>query len=111
MPIKPGTFKRDVCPTPRHGDYESGRANSTQRGYDSRWRRFRIIFLQRNPLCAHCTAEGRTVEAVEVDHITPLRVAPQRKYDLTNLQGLCKSHHSRKTAAEQHQGAGQKSRA
>lgn len=51
------------------------------------------------------------MEAVEVDHITPLRVAPQRKYDLTNLQGLCKSHHSRKTAAEQHQGAGQKSRA
>lgn len=111
MPIKPGTFKRDAAPTPRHGDYESTRANSTQRGYDGRWRRYRHIYLLLHPLCVHCEAEGRTVEAVEVDHITPLRLAPQRKYDITNLQGLCKSHHSRKTAAEQHTGEGQKSRA
>jgi 5-methylcytosine-specific restriction endonuclease McrA len=37
--------------------------------------------------------------ANEVDHVTPLRDGGA-KYDLENLQALCKSCHSRKTAAE-----------
>lgn len=38
--------------------------------------------------------------ASEVDHIVPLRQAPERKYDLANLQPLCRSCHSTKTGRD-----------
>jgi 5-methylcytosine-specific restriction endonuclease McrA len=38
--------------------------------------------------------------ATEVDHKTPIRIDPSRRLDWTNLQALCRRHHSQKTAAE-----------
>jgi 5-methylcytosine-specific restriction protein A len=72
------------------------RPSATRRGYGERWRRFRLWYLKLHPVCAHC---GRA--ANEVDHIQPLRDGGE-KYDLENLQPLCKSCHSRKTQAEMH---------
>ena len=46
--------------------------------------------------CVQCGAQGR----LEVDHIIPVRDAPERAFDLTNLQTLCPSCHSRKTRIE-----------
>jgi len=46
--------------------------------------------------CVKCGARGR----LEVDHIEPVRDAPERAYDLTNLQALCRACHSAKTKAE-----------
>ncbi len=84
--------------THRRGAPED-RPPPSKRGYDRRWTRLRRWFLARHPLCAHCLADGRTTTATEVDHVQPLRDGGAR-LDQTNLQALCKSCHSRKTARE-----------
>jgi len=83
-----------------HRDYDSCRGSSTKRGYDYRWQKTRKGYLENHPLCVHCEAEGRITAANEVDHIIPIQIAPMRKYDRTNWQPLCKSHHSKKTAKD-----------
>lgn len=60
------------------------------------WQRLRRSVLASEPLCRHCTAEGRTVVATDLDH----RDGNPGNNDLTNLQPLCHAHHSRKTAAD-----------
>jgi 5-methylcytosine-specific restriction protein A len=57
------------------------------------WAKLRRYVLAGEPCCRHCTAEGLTVPATEVDHAdnNPSNNA------LENLQPLCKPHHLRKT--------------
>ena len=59
------------------------------------WRKLRKQVLNEEPLCRHCAAQGLTVPATEVDH---MRGAADNSREA--LQALCKSCHSRKTAAE-----------
>jgi 5-methylcytosine-specific restriction enzyme A len=54
-----------------------------------------------NPFCVECLREGRYTAAVDVHHIVPHRGDPSRFWDPTNLEGLCKMHHSRKTGQGQ----------
>ena len=61
------------------------------------WRRLRRWHLNRHPLCEACAELGLVVPATEVDHIIPRAVAPELRYDTSNLQALCKGCHSRKT--------------
>ncbi len=80
--------------------YDARRGTAAQRGYGSRWRRLRRMFLRANPTCAdpfgvHREA-GEVVAATEVDHIVPKRQGGRDEWD--NLQALCKPCHSRKTA-------------
>jgi len=49
-------------------------------------------------LGTYCKADGCNEWATEVDHIKPTRNGGSDRPD--NLQGLCKSCHSRKTALE-----------
>jgi hypothetical protein len=58
------------------------------------WRAARIAFLKARPLCC-VQACGNA--ARHVDHITP-RATGGHPFDLLNLQGMCHSCHSRKTA-------------
>ena len=37
----------------------------------TRWRRGRIYFLERNPLCVLCKRDGRVNAARVVDHVVP----------------------------------------
>ena len=67
---------------------------------NARWRKLRLMHLRRHPLCVQCQAEGITTPATQVDHITPHDGNIALMYDVSNLQGLCATHHSRKTAAE-----------
>lgn len=85
--------------TTRH-DIERGSAAS--RGYGYQWRELRQTFLRRNPLCIECLREGRTEPATDVDHIIAKRLGGRDEW--ANLQALCHSHHSRKTAAERADG-------
>lgn len=78
----------------RAADHE--RPNATDRGYDSRWRKLRARFLQAHPWCRECLREGRKTRAQVVDHVIPKRSGGTDKWE--NLQALCASCHSRKTA-------------
>lgn len=69
--------------------------------YDYKWRQFAINYKKNNPFCVECLKDGKYVyENIHVDHIIPLELAPERKYDLTNLQSLCISCHGKKTHKE-----------
>lgn len=62
-----------------------------------RWKRLRFEALRRDGFaCVECGRRDR----LEVDHREPVRSAPERSYDLTNLQTLCVACHARKTRAE-----------
>lgn len=73
--------------------YDAQRGNSSQRGYGSQWARERARFLAAHPVCSVC---GK--RAVHVDHVVPKRRGGTDAW--SNLQPLCASCHSRKTAVE-----------
>ena len=59
------------------------------------------MYLRANPLCADPFGlhGGRVVAAIHVDHIRPRRDGGSDAED--NLQSLCHSCHSKKTASDQ----------
>jgi 5-methylcytosine-specific restriction enzyme A len=63
---------------------------------DPRWIRMSKAHLRWHP---YCNVEGCSAFATDVDHIIPIVLAPQRALDPTNIQSLCKRHHSRLTRA------------
>jgi 5-methylcytosine-specific restriction enzyme A len=65
-----------------------------------KWRKLRSLKLDANPICEHCKARPAT----EVDHVTPLSEAPDRRYDWDNLSSLCHDCHSEKTKQEAQHG-------
>jgi 5-methylcytosine-specific restriction endonuclease McrA len=73
------------------------RPSPARRGYDGAWRKLRLVILDRDPVCTLCHAALSSV----VDHIEPIALAPQRRLDPSNLRGLCKSCHDRRTALDQ----------
>lgn len=85
-------------PQVRH--YDDRRLSAAKRGYDGQWRKARAGFLKKHPLCVDCEKEGQLNAATEVDHIIPHKGDKELFWDRNNWQGLCKMHHSRKTARE-----------
>jgi len=76
-------------------DYDSMRKTSRQRGYDSKWDKFRRYYLRKNPICSHC----HIAPAIIPHHKIPLPAGA--KYDEENLAPVCikchnKTHHSNK---------------
>src|SRR5690625_2203900 len=63
-----------------------------------RWQVLRMALLERDGWrCRACeTRKGR----LEVDHIEPVRLAPEKSFDPANLQTLCSRCHSKKTREE-----------
>ena len=78
--------------------YDKQRGSAASRGYGTRWKRYRLSYLARNPLCVECLP--RVVQAKVVDHIVPHRGDKKVFWDKSNHQGLCKHHHDVKTATE-----------
>lgn len=95
------TVARDVryCPkcAPLYAKQDS-RVSSSRRGYDRKWRKIRLRILRRDKWCVACLKKGRRVPAKHVDHIIPKRAPFFGTDDDANLQGLCHSCHSAKTA-------------
>jgi 5-methylcytosine-specific restriction endonuclease McrA len=97
MPKRPPVFKPPgFARTKRPPDR---RASATARGYDYAWQQYAQWYLEEHPLCVECLARGKSIPATEVDHIKPLSQGGD-KWDPSNHQALCKSHHSRKTRRE-----------
>jgi len=62
-----------------------------------RWAAVRLLALRRDGFaCVKCGARGR----LEVDHVISVRDAPERAFDLSNLQSLCPTCHGAKTRVE-----------
>jgi len=64
------------------------------------WQALRRQQLTLLPFCAECLKAGKYTLASEVDHVVPHRNDPQLFFDPSNLQSLCHSCHSIKTARE-----------
>lgn len=99
----PKPCRQPGCPNLTHDRYCAIHAPAYQRdsahkrGYDSRWRRQRKLFLQAHPLCAECQRAGRLTPATVVDHIQPHRGDKRLMWDEANWQPLCKRCHDKKT--------------
>jgi 5-methylcytosine-specific restriction endonuclease McrA len=78
----------------RKAAFDAKRPNASQRGYGSDWRQLRAEHLAAHPWCVMCILAGQMVRATDVDHITPIALAPHRRLDPSNLQSLCHHHHS-----------------
>jgi len=65
-----------------------------------RWKQLRVSHLLIEPLCRECAARGERTRATDVDHIRDHKGNAQLFYAADNLQSLCHSCHSRKTARE-----------
>lgn len=74
-----------------------GRSKEEKRQYGYRWKKLRAAYISQHPLCEQCLKEGRVTKAEEVHHIVPL--SHGGKHEFSNLMSLCKSCHSRITAA------------
>jgi 5-methylcytosine-specific restriction enzyme A len=94
------TSKRSCAKCGSYGD--RNRENAYRRGYDRRWQRVRLAFLQTSPLCCDpYGVHGDMPElASEVDHVIPHKGNAKMFWDDANWQALCKSCHSRKTMGE-----------
>ena len=79
-----------------HAPRRTGPAGIANHGYDGTWRDLRATVLASEPICRRCRNEWAT----NVDHIEPLRVAPARRLDMTNLQPLCDECAKRKNAED-----------
>ena len=75
------------------------RGGGAARGYDSKWRSARKLYLRKNPLCVKCRANGRLEPATVIDHIVPHRGDPKLFWDQDNWQALCKACHDKKTGS------------
>jgi len=78
------------------------RPNGYRRGYcDAKHRAWRQAVLERDAyMCRHCSRVlGRKGEA-HADHIIPVKLRPDLRYELSNGQTLCATCHQRKTNAE-----------
>jgi 5-methylcytosine-specific restriction protein A len=81
-------------------EYDKQRGSSYERGYDSRWRKYRKQFLKQNPLCVECLNKNKYMPATVVDHIIPHKGDVKLFWDTKNHQSLCKKCHDAKTARE-----------
>ncbi len=71
---------------------------TAQRGYGGKWQRYRLKFLERNPLCVLCQAQGRVAAANVVDHIVDHRGDQKLFWAVDNHRALCTTCHNRKTS-------------
>src|ERR1019366_9090359 len=77
-------------------DRSRERGSSAARGYDCRWRKFRLWFLVDHPLCQDC-GEDHPSAATEVHHVKKVREYPELQFFEDNCMALCHDCHSRRT--------------
>ena len=96
MPSLPKSKKRSWMPK-RKKVY---RQNDKSSFYHSKqWRMLRNWYIKKNPICAECKRQDKLTAGYCVDHIRPISIGGN-KIDISNLQTLCESCHSKKSAQE-----------
>jgi 5-methylcytosine-specific restriction protein A len=85
-----------------HRPVREERRNSTERGYDGRWRRFRKWFLSQpeHAICEDCIEFGLSPYqlSTEVHHVKKVADFPELRLVESNCRGSCKTCHSIRTA-------------
>jgi 5-methylcytosine-specific restriction protein A len=76
------------------------RVSASRRGYGSRWRTARDIYLANHPSCINAGAPGCTNDATCIDHIKDHKGRASLFWDRNNWQPMCHHCHSVKTATE-----------
>ncbi|QBY47018.1 HNH endonuclease signature motif containing protein [Arsenophonus nasoniae] len=101
---EPGCFKRvksgkcELHKREARKRLERRRGTNTQRGYSSKWFKYRLSYLQEHPLCVACESNGKCTPAKIVDHIIPINGDNDVLFWWQdNHQSLCLSCHSHKT--------------
>lgn len=83
----------------RNRRHDANRPTARQRGYDGRWERARLEFLQAHPNCAMCGQK-----ATLVDHMDRHQGNQEIFWDWRRWQSLCTHcHSSRKQRLERQQ--------
>lgn len=82
---------KPAAPRLKAGDsWRADKQGSTARGYGYQWQKARADYLQDNPLCVMCKAQGIVREARVVDHRIPhTGPADPLFWDRANWQALC----------------------
>jgi 5-methylcytosine-specific restriction protein A len=98
--VREGTGSR--CPThqaaaeAKRREYDRARSTDAFRIYSTpEWRAFRTQILAQRPACVDCGGA-----ATDLDHLVPVREAPGRALDPTNVTPRCHRDHSRRTSRE-----------
>jgi 5-methylcytosine-specific restriction protein A len=87
----------DIHAKEKQKELDAARLTPADRGYGNRWRIRRNKFLKKHPLCADPDqVHTIPVKSTDVDHIIPKKNGGTD--DEGNLQALCHTCHSRKTA-------------
>lgn len=87
-------------------DSEREYENSPQRRADrkfyqsAKWKRFRAMILNKNPMCEPCEATGRTRLADHVHHVVDRKVDPSKAFDESNARRVCRSCHNSERKGE-----------
>ncbi|ETO44535.1 HNH endonuclease [Morganella sp. EGD-HP17] len=77
---------------------DSRRGSRRERGYTPAWDKYRLGYLKRNPLCAHCLRLTVYTPATIVDHIIPVDGGSDVLFwPEWNHQSLCHACHNIKT--------------
>ena len=94
-----GRIRDGVCNRCGPRRYRDERASAAARGYDWQWRNFRLWYLSLpgNETCRRCAERGIDTPSRQVHHIKDLATHPELKYELSNLEPLCDSCHSKET--------------
>jgi 5-methylcytosine-specific restriction protein A len=82
---------RGRCAEHKHDE----RPSAARRGYDRTWMRIQAQFITEHPFCQGSLHVGQNIPGVLIDHIQPL--VDGGTHDMSNLQTLCQSCHSKKT--------------
>lgn len=83
----------------QHGEQIRNKRVDRRIYHTARWKRFRKMILDGEPLCRRCKAAGKIVLASEIHHIKRLVLFRGDAYVPENVEPLCKPCHSKHTAA------------
>lgn len=90
----------DSCTRRHAAAYTDGRASSTDRGYNNRWREFSKRFLADHPRCAICGDVSTVTDHKSTPAEIMLDIYGRFDLDPLQYQALCTSCNTRKAAED-----------
>lgn len=82
-----------MAATAKAPSWRGDKGTAQERGYTSKWRKARDVFLRAYPICEYCEARGDVTAANVVDHRTPHRGDQKLFWDRKNWAACCKRCH------------------